>query len=67
MSIPSNNFISSDKYENDYQYLVKTVQNGQSSLIEEKFDGNNNHQITILVQTEEPLVEKIFDDHQVTI
>ncbi|CAG8761213.1 4944_t:CDS:2, partial [Funneliformis caledonium] len=54
-SIPSNNFISSNKYRNDYQYLAKTIQNGQSSLIEEKFDGNN-HQVTILVQTEEPLV-----------
>ncbi|CAG8520230.1 10617_t:CDS:2, partial [Funneliformis mosseae] len=58
-SIPSNNFISSDKYGNDHQ---------QSSLIEEKFD-ENNHQITILIQTEEPLVEKHFDRdyHQITI
>ncbi|CAG8693240.1 384_t:CDS:1, partial [Funneliformis mosseae] len=49
-------------------YLAKTIQNGQSSLIEEKFD-ENNHQFTILVQTEEPLVEKHFDrdDHQITI
>ncbi|CAG8654940.1 17395_t:CDS:2, partial [Funneliformis caledonium] len=67
-SIPSNNFISSDKYGNDHQYLAKTIQNGQSSLIEEKFD-KNNHQVNILVQTEEPLVEKHFDrdDHQITI
>ncbi|CAG8594972.1 6680_t:CDS:2 [Funneliformis mosseae] len=49
-------------------YLAKTIQNGQSSLIEEKFDGNN-HQVTILIQIKEPLVEKHFnrDDHQITI